>query len=203
MSTVQHQDLDPVMTKAEQNDKSPQEKIDELHKILKSSRTGMLTTRAANGDLHSRAMIPTAPYSATQLTLVFIANNASQKFDEISNDSHVNVSFCDSDTNWASYSGTAKVTQDKLLIKRHWSSFMSAYFGNLKDGIHGGDENDPRISVIEVIPDEIRYWVATKGTITKTVDMATSALTGGTAQLGEMRTITKSEIQLTQGLHAK
>ena len=41
--------------------------------------------------------------SETQLTLTFIANNVSHKFEEIQNDSHVNVSFLDpSTTNWAS-----------------------------------------------------------------------------------------------------
>jgi hypothetical protein len=29
----------------------------------------------------------------------------------------------------------------------------------LKDGVHTGDENDPRVSVIEVIPKEIQYWL--------------------------------------------
>ena len=56
------------------------------------------------------------------MTLVFIANNASGKFDEIHNDTHVNVSFYDGkSTNWASYSGIAKVTQNKELIKKYWS----------------------------------------------------------------------------------
>jgi general stress protein 26 len=44
-----------------------------------------------------------AAFEDTQLTLVFIANNSTAKFDEIKNDSHVNVSFCDTTTtSWAS-----------------------------------------------------------------------------------------------------
>ena len=58
-----------------------------------------------------------------QVNLVFIANRASAKFDEIENDSHVNVSFYDpSSTNWASYSGRANISQDKEQISKHWSS---------------------------------------------------------------------------------
>ena len=61
--------------------------------------------------------------SPTQVSVVFIANKASLKFDEIENDAHVNVSFYDpSSTNWASYSGVAKVSQDKAKIEKHWSS---------------------------------------------------------------------------------
>ena len=64
-----------------------------------------------------------AAYDATQVTLVFIANKASHKFDEIENDAHVNVSFYDEKTtHWASYSGIARVSQDKALIDKHWSS---------------------------------------------------------------------------------
>ena len=61
-------------------------------------------------------------FSPTQVKLVFIANKASHKFEEIENDAHVNVSFYDeSTTNWASYYGVAKVSQDKDLIAKHWS----------------------------------------------------------------------------------
>jgi general stress protein 26 len=66
--------------------------------------------------------VPPVAFKDSQLTLTFIANNVSDKFEEIANDDHVNVSFCDhSSTNWASYCGIAKVTQDKELIKKHWS----------------------------------------------------------------------------------
>jgi len=42
--------------------------------------------------------------SETQLTLTFIGNNVSHKFDEIENDSHVNVSFLNpTSTSWASW----------------------------------------------------------------------------------------------------
>jgi hypothetical protein len=72
---------------------------------------------------------------------------------------------------------------------------VSAYFGDLKDGVHKGDENDPRVSIIEVIPDEIRYWVATQGTVRRAVGVAISAATGKAARPGEIRTITKEEVR--------
>ena len=100
----------------------------------------MLTTRDLNGYLHSRAMTPASrkdscpsgsllntdvyltAYSATDLTLVFLANNVSHKFEELENDKHVNVSFYDEKTtSWASFAGTAQVTEDRELIKQHWS----------------------------------------------------------------------------------
>lgn len=71
---------------------------------------------------------------------------------------------------------------------------VSAYFGDLKDGTHKGDETDPRISVIEVVPEEIRYWMPTKGAIGRAIDAGVGAMTGRTSAPGELRTITKAEV---------
>jgi len=201
---MSNKELDPYTANAEKHDITPQAKIDGLKEILKVVKTGMLTTRGTDGSLHSRAMTPVSPQSATQLSLIFFGNNASYKFEEIEQDSHVNVSFYDEkSTNWASFSGNARLSQDKELIKKHWSPMTAGYFGDLGDGTHKGDENDPRVSIIEVIPDEIHYWVATRTSIGQTVSVAISAITGKGSAPGELRTITKSEIQLTQGLHTK
>ncbi|KAI8993880.1 hypothetical protein BD414DRAFT_513531 [Trametes punicea] len=202
MST--NKELDPYTAKAENTNLSPQEKIQGLHSIVKNVKTGMLTTRSASGHLHARAMAPAGPVEPNQVTLYFIANRATAKFDEIENDSHVNVSFYDeSSTNWASYAGIAKITQDREKIAKHWSSATAAWFGDLGDGIHKGDQNDPRVALIEVIPEEIRYWIATRGKVGQAVDIAVSAVSGKTAAPGELRTITKDEIQLVQGLTSK
>ncbi|KAI0339782.1 hypothetical protein BDW22DRAFT_543250 [Trametopsis cervina] len=196
--------LDPYTAKAENDNLTPQEKIDGLHKIVQKVKTGMLTTRDAEGHMHTRAMAPAGPFSPTQVTLIFIANKASHKFDEIKNDEHVNVSFYDeSTTNWASYCGTARVSQDKALIQKHWSHLTSAWFGDLKDGIHKGDKDDPRVAVIEVVPDSVRYWLSTSNALTKAADIVASAATGRTSAPGELRTIAKDEIQLIQGMDKK
>ncbi|KAI0645935.1 hypothetical protein C8Q79DRAFT_1091939 [Trametes meyenii] len=199
-----NKELDPYTAKAEENNLTPQEKIEGLYSIIKNVKVGILTTRSADGHLHARAMAPAGPVQPNQISLVFIANKASHKFDEIQNDSHVNVSFYDeSTTNWASYAGTAKVSQDTEKIAKHWNATLSAWFGDLGDGVHKGDQNDPRVAIIEVVPEEIRYWVATRSKIGQAVDVAFSAITGKTAAPGDLRTITTNEIQLVQGLTTK
>ena len=66
-------------------------------------------------------------FGPTQVNLVFIANKASHKFEEIANDSHVNISFYDQQTtNWASYCGIARISQDKELIAKHWNPMCVA-----------------------------------------------------------------------------
>lgn len=196
--------LDPYTATAENLSVTPHEKITGLHSILNSAKVGMLTTRSAGGSFHSRAMTPASPYNETQLTLIFLANNASHKFEEIQNDANVNVSFLDKDTTaWASFSGKAKIIESRESIKEHWSPYVAAYFGDLKDGVHKGDENDPRVSLIEVVPEEIRYWMPTKGTIGRALETGVGAMTGRVAAPGELRTITEAEIKMTRGLHTK
>ncbi|KAG6831568.1 hypothetical protein H0H87_004787 [Tephrocybe sp. NHM501043] len=192
MSTAK---LDPYTASAEKNQHTPLEKVTGLHEIVKGAKVGMLTTRSGDGNMHSRAMTPASPYTDTQLNLVFLANNVTHKFDEIEHDAHVNVSFLNNETTaWASFSGKARVSKDKDVIKKHWSSYVSAYFGDLKDGVHKGDETDPRISVIEVVPDEIRYWIPHKGALGRAIDAGVGAITGKVSAPGEIRTITNAEV---------
>ncbi|KAH9054274.1 hypothetical protein EDB87DRAFT_1689421 [Lactarius vividus] len=194
--------LDPYTARAENTNVSPSQKIKDLHGVIRGAETGMLTTRASDGCLHARAMTPVGPYSESQVNLTFIANNASPKFQELQNDSHVNVSFFDkSSTSWASFSGVAKVIEDRSVIKKHWNTryAFSPYFGDVDD-THKGDENDPRVVVIEVVPNEVRYWLAKSGGISRGVQEIVQGVRGEVSIPGELRTITAEEIQLVQGL---
>ncbi|KAG2129829.1 uncharacterized protein EDB93DRAFT_1108568 [Suillus bovinus] len=193
--------LDPYSTIAESKNVTLQQKIADLHTVIKTAKIGMLVTRDVNGNLHSRAMTPAKPFSDTQLNLVFLANNVTHKFDDIENDAHVNVSFCDSSsTDWASYSGRARVTEDQDLINKLWSPILTAYFGDLKDGVHKGDKTDPRVAVIEVVPDEIKYWITKHSSPVRSAEVAYAAATGKATAPGESGFISKEEVQLAQGL---
>ncbi|KAN0107179.1 hypothetical protein V8E52_010381 [Russula decolorans] len=199
--------LDPFVAQALNDNVAPLQKIEDLNKIIQGAQTGMLTTRASDGHLHSRAMTPASPKTGSEpqnvlTNLIFIANNSSPKFQEIQNDNHVNLSFFHtSSMHWASISGVARVTEDKSVIKRYWSSSIGSYFGDLGDGVHKGDENDPRVAVIEVVPDEIRYWLASS--LPVSAQEVVSTVQGKVTVPGELRTITNEEIQLVQGIGAK
>ena len=129
-------------------------RIEEMRKIIKEAKFGMLVTRSADGQLHSRAM---APASHKGLVFQFIANTdcacpsllfpslldgprsseltvwffafdrTAGKFDELENDAHVNVAFSDpTSTDWASVSGTAKVVKDEQTIKDLWNPMIKS-----------------------------------------------------------------------------
>ena len=81
-------ELDPYLAQAQNDDVTPAQKIEgmcnpprkvhasshflaDLHKVIKNAQTGMLTTRAADGHLHARAMTPAGrePHSIFTLAL--------------------------------------------------------------------------------------------------------------------------------------
>lgn len=74
---------------------------------------------------------------------------------------------------------------------------VSGYIGNLGDGVHKGDEGDPRVAVIEIIPDEVKYWISKQSAISRTVQVAVGAAMGKATAPGELRTIRKEEVSAT------
>ncbi|GAA5952328.1 hypothetical protein JCM21900_003783 [Sporobolomyces salmonicolor] len=192
---------DPYTAKAA-SDASPSEKISEFKdKIMAEAKFAMLTTRAHDGTLHSRAM---SPASSQGLVFSFIANTDSGKFDELEHDENVNVSWSDpSTTDWASAAGKAKVIKDVEVIKKLWHPALKAWFGDKKDGVHNGEPEDPRVAVLEVIPSEIRYWVKTRTSLGQTVEVLKGAVTGETASPGHLRVISAKDLELARQVDSK
>ena len=81
------------------------------------------------------------------------------------------------------------------LVKLNLLLRTAAWFGDLGDGIHKGDQNDPRVAVIEVIPDEVRFWISTESAVAKAANIVTSAVTGKVAAPGDLCTLTKAEVR--------
>lgn len=92
---------------------------------------------------------------------------------------------------------------------------LKGWFGDLKDGKHTGDWDDPRVAVIQVVPAEIRYvrdfnvflyhhltlltsvwtqWIKTESSLAQTYELVKGAVTGETASPGALRVITESEV---------
>jgi general stress protein 26 len=84
----------------------------------------MLTTRSPNGLLHSRAM---SAAGTDGLVFSFIANTDSGKFDDLTHDEQVNISWSSpSSTNWASAAGKASVMKDAEHIKPLWNPMVKS-----------------------------------------------------------------------------
>lgn len=73
---------------------------------------------------------------------------------------------------------------------------LTGYFGDLKDGVHKGDKTDPRVAVIEVVPDEIKYWITNHSSAVRTTEVAYAAATGKATAPGQSRIISKEEVSV-------
>lgn len=83
---------------------------------------------------------------------LFLANAHSQKFDDISENPMVALSFQNSSNqDWISITGqVVKTTNDDPRIGELYNKSVSAWFGDLGDGVHTGKADDPRMTLIEV-----------------------------------------------------
>ncbi|CAG7850661.1 SubName: Full=Related to BLI-3 blue-light-inducible Bli-3 protein {ECO:0000313/EMBL:CCA68312.1} [Serendipita indica DSM 11827] len=187
--------LDPFTTVAQSNnDLSVDSKVETLGKILKAARFCMMTTLSTDGsELHSRCMYPA---STENLQFQFVANKVSYKFEELNKNNLIHLSFLDSNsTSWASITGHATVTNDPELVKKLWSPTLSGYFADLQDGVHNSTPSDPRISIITVKTQSVRYWYSTQGAVSHALDTARAAVTGKLTVPGELYTLSSQEIQ--------
>ena len=71
---------------------------------------------------------------------------------------------------------------------------ITSFFGDLKDGKHDGSKDDPRVCLLEVVPNEIRYWVSTSSSISRAAGIAYGAVTGKARAPGEFRIISDAEV---------
>lgn len=108
-----------------------------------------------------------------------------------------------SSTNWVSVAGDAEVDSNAARVEKFWKPELKAWFGDLKDGTHTGDFNDPRVAILVIKPAEIRYWHQTRGTAKMAYDVAKGAVTGETAAPGRLRTIAGRELELVKELEHK
>ncbi|CRJ91855.1 Protein bli-3 like protein [Verticillium longisporum] len=180
---------------ANKDEVSLQTKIEDLTQFINATKFAMMTTRdASSGNLVSRAMALAAS-EVGGIDLLFHTNTESNKTDEIKSDPHVNISFINSSGDWASVSGVSEVVTDRSLVKKHYSSELKAWLGDLGDGKHDGSENDPRIGVIRVKTNTITYAISHKTFVGKLAQVAEGIVTGSAAQVNKLREISSYDIE--------
>jgi general stress protein 26 len=149
-----------------------------LSDLVTAANTALLTTRAADGTLHSRPLAVLQDDFDGRIW--FLVEEPSEKTREVEGDAHVNVSFA-SKKGYLSVAGTARITRDEALIDELWGPSAQAWF-------EGGRE-DPAIAVIEVSADSAEYWAMTEPGIFALVKATKAMITGGQPDIGENRTI--------------
>ncbi len=98
---------------------------------------------------------PTRPMAIQKVddngTIWFLSAADSHKNAEIQTDPFVQLLFQGSSySDFLNLYGTASINQDKAIIKELWNQMLKTWF---TEGV-----DDPRISVIKVVPEEAYYW---------------------------------------------
>lgn len=139
----------------------------------------MLTTRRADGLLHSRPM-GTRAIEHDGLLWFFTADD-SGKVQEIYHDQMVNVSYLNtSGQRYVSVAGKASLSRDRAKIRELWTPALKAWF---TEGVE-----DPNLALIRVEILAIDYWEG-PGKIVTLLKFAKSAVTGKPSELGDHGTI--------------
>ncbi|KAK5214263.1 hypothetical protein LTR41_000455 [Exophiala xenobiotica] len=167
---------DPSVAKQYDNATPKDEQFKELYELIDGKKISIFSTYRNGVGPVGRSM---AVAKRSGPDILYLANKHSKKFEDLESNKEVQITFQDSKTqDWISISGTATTaSNDDPRIKELYSSGVSAWFGDLKDGVHDGTWKDPRMSLIEV----------------QKVGMA--AMTGSVAQTGVIRELGQDDIQ--------
>lgn len=141
--------------------------LDKLNDLLKKFRFAMLTTRAAEGDLHAHPL--TVQETESDGDLWFIVGTHASAVEHVRRDPKVGLSFS-SDGLWLSLAGDAEVVEDRAKLEDLWSTSVEAWF---PDG-----PASPEVTLLKVSALSGEYWGSAGGRIATAVALVTSKVTG-------------------------
>ena len=156
--------------------RSRDEILGTIQDLIKDIRIAMLTTASEDGRVYSRPM-------ATQETrfqgeLWFLTRQDSGKVEEIRHNSHVNVSYADTkNSTFISLSGRARLSKDSAKIHELWNPMYTAWFPK--------GEEDPEITVIQVLVEDAEYWTAPSSAIVRNYRMLKASILKDGSEVGE------------------
>lgn len=184
---------DPSVAKQYDTQTPKDQQWKELYEIIDSKNVSMLSTYRKGVGAIGRAM---AISKRQGPDILYLANKHSKKFDDLALNDEVQITIQDPKTyDWVSISGTAtKMSNEDPRIKDLYNPALSAWFGDLKDGVHDGTWKDPRMSLIEVKPKYIVYWKKEVSSLGMLKEVGQAAITGSVAVTGAMREFSEADI---------
>lgn len=185
---------DPSVSKQYDNDTPKDQQVQDFYKTVDSLKTSLLTTIRRNVGPVARSM---AVAKRVGPDFLFIANTHSKKFDDIENSKEALVTFQNSSTqDWVTITGTITVaSNDDPRIKELYTPMLSAWFGDLGDGVHTGKAEDPRMALIEVKSKYISYWNSKVTSLGFLKEVGLASLTGKVADTGVQRELLEEDIE--------
>jgi general stress protein 26 len=168
-------------------------KLDDLYKLIDGIEVAMFTTRRVDGQMVSRPM--QAQKRNDVADLWFVTDVESHKLDELEHDAHVNLAFYkDRTREWVSVAGTARISQDRELIRRVYQPDWRAWFGD-QGGERDGGPDDPRLALVLVQAQSVIYSITTKSQPMVLFEVAKGMLTGSVPDVAEIREMGERELK--------
>ena len=163
---------------------SDQQARENLWRLVKDIKFGMLTTRHRNGHLHSRPVTTQNRHIDELDSLWFFMSRTGEPVADLLADGRVNVAYADpSKDAYISVSGEALIVEDMARKSALWTTFAQAWFP-------GGVE-DPDLALVQIKIVHAHYWDVKASKIVQLYTMAKAAMTGhkpeDLGQEGEVR----------------
>lgn len=190
-------ETDPAVSKQFDNETPKDQQFTDLYKTVDGLKVGLLTTIRSGIGPTARSM---AVAKRVGPDFLFIANTHSNKFKDIENSSDALVTFQNSSSqDWVSVNGTVTTSaNDDPRIKELYSPTMSAWFGDLGDGVHTGKPEDPRMALIEVKAKYITYWNSKVTSLGFLKEVGLASVTGKVADTGVQRELNEDDIKVAR-----
>lgn len=147
--------------------------VDKIKDLAEDIKTCMLCTYK-EGKLQSRPMSVQKIDELGQLW--FLSDTNSSQNAEIILNPMVELFFSAPQDKFLTLHGTARVLYDQEIIKELYDPIVKVWMP--------GGEDDPRLSIIKVIPEDGYYWNNKNGKIVAMAKMATALVTGKTMDDG-------------------
>ena len=158
---------------------------EKLWDLIKDIKFGMLTHRHSSGMMHSCPLTTQNKKLDESSMLYFFISRKSEMATALLTDGNVNVSYAHpGDDSYVSVSGKATIAEDQARKEELWSSFAKAWFP--------GGVNDPDLALLEVSIHHAEYWDVKESKMVQLAKMATAAVTGKQAHLGQHKELNLS-----------
>ncbi|WP_395646125.1 pyridoxamine 5'-phosphate oxidase family protein [Terricaulis sp.] len=133
---------------------------------------------------HDGAKLRSRPMSSharqSENAIYFLTDVEGHKDQEVAANSEVVLSYAKPGSGkFLAVTGRARVLDDRVLIKDLWDKDAEAFW-------EGAD--DPKVRVIEVVPDEAQFWEGPHGVVA-TVQMVIAAATAMPPVMGDQRKV--------------
>jgi general stress protein 26 len=152
---------------------------EKLWALIKDIKFGMLTTRHADGHLHSRPMTTQNTRLDEDDALWLFMSRRGDSAADLQASPAVCMSFADTDNDsYVCVAGTATVSEDTAKKKALWSPMAKAWFP--------GGVDDPDLMLVHLAIEHADYWDVKESKIVQLWRMAAAAVSGKPpAELGE------------------